>query len=108
MHNNRSLSTIAAGIGAGVLVALAGVAPASAADGDAQLSVFHGVPGLTVDVYVNNALTLDNFARRLVRSTSRSKRTATTPPSPTSAKRGPPPRRCSRTTRAPSPRETGA
>jgi hypothetical protein len=62
MHNNRSLSTIAAGIGAGVLVALAGVAPASAADGDAQLSVFHGVPGLTVDVYVNNALTLDNFA----------------------------------------------
>jgi hypothetical protein len=44
-----------------VLVALAGVAPASAADGDAQLSVFHGVAGLTVDVYVNNALTLDDF-----------------------------------------------
>jgi hypothetical protein len=62
MHNNRSLATITAGIGAGVLVALAGVAPAVAADGDAQLSVFHGVPGLTVDVYVNNALTLDNFA----------------------------------------------
>ncbi|PRY65469.1 uncharacterized protein DUF4397 [Glaciihabitans tibetensis] len=62
MRKTRSLSTITVGIGAGVLVALAGVAPAQAAEGDAQLSVFHGVPGLTVDVYVNNALTLDNFA----------------------------------------------
>jgi hypothetical protein len=62
MRKSRSLSTISVGIGAGVLVALAGVAPAQAAEGDAQLSVFHGVPGLTVDVYVNNALTLDDFA----------------------------------------------
>ena len=61
MHKSRSLSTITVGIGAGVCLALAGVAPAQAADGDAQLSVFHGVPGLTVDVYVNNALTLDDF-----------------------------------------------
>ena len=61
MHSTRSLPRITVGIGAGVLIALAGVAPASAADGDAQLSVFHGVPGLTVDVYVNNALTLDDF-----------------------------------------------
>jgi len=49
------------GIAAGALIALAGVTPAIAADGDAKLSVFHGVPGLTVDVYVNGALTLDNF-----------------------------------------------
>ena len=52
-----------AGAVAGTL-ALAGLAatagPAAAAD-DAQLSVFHGVPGLTVDVYVNGKLTLDNF-----------------------------------------------
>ena len=35
-------------------------APAQAAD-DATLYVFHGVPGLTVDVYVNGDLTLDDF-----------------------------------------------
>ena len=47
---------------AAATLALAVVAagPASAAD-DAQLSVLHGVPGLTVDVYVNGKLTLDDF-----------------------------------------------
>jgi hypothetical protein len=51
-----------AGIAAGTLALLTlATAPATAADSDAQLSVFHGVPGLTVDVYVNNKLTLDNF-----------------------------------------------
>lgn len=49
------------GIAAGALIALVGVTPATAAEGDAKLSVFHGVPGLTVDVYVDGALTLDNF-----------------------------------------------
>jgi hypothetical protein len=62
-------------LGAGALVAAtAGLAvPASAADGDAQLSVLHAIPasvldgavGTTdgvVDVYVNDALTLDDFA----------------------------------------------
>ena len=53
--------TLAAGVAAGALVALAGLAPAYAAEGDAQLSVLHAVPGLTVDVYVNGDLTLDNF-----------------------------------------------
>lgn len=53
--------SLAIGVTAGALIALVGVAPAQAAEGDAQLSVFHGVPGLTVDVYVNNALTLDDF-----------------------------------------------
>jgi hypothetical protein len=53
--------TIAVGVAAGALVALAGIAPANAATDVAQLSVLHAVPGLTVDVYVNNDLTLDNF-----------------------------------------------
>ena len=45
---------------AGLALAVATAGPASAAD-DAQLSVLHGVPGLTVDVYVNGDLTLDDF-----------------------------------------------
>ena len=52
-----------AGVGAAAIaaaVALAG--PANAAEGDAQLSVLHGVPGLTVDVWVNGQRTLDDFA----------------------------------------------
>ena len=53
--------TLIAGIAAGALIAVATAIPASAADGDAKLSVLHAVPGLTVDVYVNNALTLDDF-----------------------------------------------
>ena len=53
--------TLAAGAVVGALVALAGFAPAYAADDTAQLSVLHAVPGLTVDVYVNGDLTLDNF-----------------------------------------------
>ncbi len=48
--------------GAVAALALAGATmPASAADGDASLSVLHGVPGMTVDVYVNGDLTLDDF-----------------------------------------------
>lgn len=65
---------IALGTMAGVLVALAGVGPAFAGDnkdnrghggyhdrGPATLSVFHGVPGLIVDVYVDGVLTVDDF-----------------------------------------------
>ncbi|KQX08009.1 MULTISPECIES: DUF4397 domain-containing protein [unclassified Leifsonia] len=52
---------ITAGIAAGALALLGVAAPAQAADGDAQLSVLHGVPDVTVDVYVNGALTLDDF-----------------------------------------------
>ena len=50
-----------AGIGAGALVALGAVAPATASEDAAMLSVLHGVPDLTVDVYVNDELTLDDF-----------------------------------------------
>ncbi|MDO8106256.1 DUF4397 domain-containing protein [Isoptericola sp. b441] len=52
-----------AGAVAGAALTLSAALPATAAtDGKASLSVLHGVPGLTVDVYVNGALTLDNFA----------------------------------------------
>ncbi|MFB2596508.1 DUF4397 domain-containing protein [Herbiconiux sp. P17] len=54
-------TTLVAGIAAGTLIALGGALPATAADGDASLSVLHAVPGVTVDVYVNGALTLDDF-----------------------------------------------
>jgi Domain of unknown function (DUF4397) len=50
-----------------LLAALALAAPAQASNGDhrddgtAKLSVLHGVPGLTVDVWLDGKLTLDNF-----------------------------------------------
>jgi Domain of unknown function (DUF4397) len=47
---------------AGLMAAAGFAAPAVAADGEAQLSVLHGVPDLTVDVWVDGALTLDDFA----------------------------------------------
>ena len=48
-------------IGAATALALSGLAmPAHAAE-QAQLSVLHAVPGLTVDVYVNGERTLNNF-----------------------------------------------
>lgn len=74
---NSLAKTLSLGLTAGVLVGLAGLAPAQAHDGpewhppgtsgpghagrDAQLSVFHGVPDLPVDVYVDGELTLDDF-----------------------------------------------
>ena len=47
-------------VGAGALVWAALASPAQSAE-TAQLSVLHGVPGLTVDVYVNGERTLNNF-----------------------------------------------
>lgn len=52
---------LATGIVAGAFIAVAAIVPANAAEGDAQLSVLHGIPGMTVDVYVNGKLTLDDF-----------------------------------------------
>ena len=43
-------------------------APAAADSHESAVSVLHGVPGLTVDVYVNGELTLEDF-RRLVEPT---------------------------------------
>ncbi|MET1066137.1 MAG: DUF4397 domain-containing protein [Arthrobacter sp.] len=45
-----------------IAAALTLAGPAHAAESDAQLSVLHGVPGLTVDVWVNGERTLDDFA----------------------------------------------
>lgn len=50
-----------AGTAAGFALALTGAVPASADNHAAQLSVLHGVPDLTVDVWVNGERTLDDF-----------------------------------------------
>jgi hypothetical protein len=57
------MRTTTALLGTGALfAATAGLAlPASAQDSTAAVSVLHGIPGLTVDVYVNDDLTLDDF-----------------------------------------------
>ncbi|TFD32689.1 DUF4397 domain-containing protein [Cryobacterium cryoconiti] len=59
MHKSLKIGMTAGTLGA--LVALGGLAPAQADGHVAKLSVLHGVPGLTVDVYVNDELTLDDF-----------------------------------------------
>ena len=54
--------TIAAGVVAGIALAAGFVAPAQAISATtADLYVFHGIPDLPVDVYVDGALTLDDF-----------------------------------------------
>jgi len=51
-----------AGVAAGAIAAVGVAIPASAiSDTSADLYVLHAVPGLTVDVYVNGELTLDDF-----------------------------------------------
>lgn len=57
----RLLAGTAAGALALGLTATLTALPASAAPGDAKLSVLHGVPGLTVDVWVDGERTLDDF-----------------------------------------------
>ena len=55
--------SVIAGLATGVmLVGIAGAPALAAEPGQAELSVLHGVPATTVDVYVNGALTLDDFA----------------------------------------------
>lgn len=56
----RSITTAVA-LSAAAGLAIAAAAPATAAN-HATLSVLHGVPGLTVDVWVNGERTLDDFA----------------------------------------------
>ncbi|MDJ0320750.1 DUF4397 domain-containing protein [Pseudarthrobacter sp. PS3-L1] len=56
----KSIFTAGAGAAA-IAAAIVFAGPAQAAEGDAQLSVLHGVPDLTVDVWVNGDLTLDDF-----------------------------------------------
>jgi len=55
-------NTIIAGVAAGAIAAVGLAIPANAiSDSSADLYVLHGVPDLTVDVYVNGDLTLDDF-----------------------------------------------
>ncbi|ARC57860.1 hypothetical protein AS850_12320 [Frondihabitans sp. 762G35] len=53
--------TLIAGLAAGALVALASAVPASAATGDATLTVLHAVPKVTVDVYLDGKRAIDDF-----------------------------------------------
>lgn len=58
-------TTLPLAAAAAAALAFAGAAPAAADDHEdapAHLSVLHGVPDLTVDVYVDGDLTLDDFA----------------------------------------------
>lgn len=55
----RKILTV--GVVAGAVAALGLALPASAATGNAQLSVLHAIPDTPVDVYVNGELTLDDF-----------------------------------------------
>lgn len=57
MRTTRTLSLAALSCAA---LALAAAGPASAA-GSSQVSILHGVPGLTVDVYANGNLLLEDF-----------------------------------------------
>src|SRR3954449_1107347 len=55
-------STLLAGTAAGILACATLAIPAHAlSDSAADLSVLHGVPDTPVDVWVNGALTLDDF-----------------------------------------------
>lgn len=59
MHLSRAvLGTVT---GAAALSLLAGPALAQSSEDTASLSVLHGIPDLTVDVYVDGELTLDDF-----------------------------------------------
>lgn len=57
---NKLIGTLIAGLV--ILLALATVGVANAQTGTGTVTVIHGVPGLTVDVYVNGDLTLEDFA----------------------------------------------
>jgi hypothetical protein len=60
---NDMRKSVLAGVAAGALLAAGAGAPALAVEpGQSELSVLHGVPDTTVDVYVNGELTLDDFA----------------------------------------------
>ena len=62
----RLIAATAAGTLA-VAASLLGASAASAA-GTAEVYVVHGIPGLPVDIYVNGALTLDDFQPELAGS----------------------------------------
>jgi len=61
MTRFRTASAVLGVAAAAALAVASGTAPASAAD-TSKVSVVHGIPGATVDVYVNGERALDNFA----------------------------------------------
>jgi hypothetical protein len=60
-ENMRKLITTAVAAGGAIALAIAALLPANAQE-TGTVTVVHGVPGLTVDVYVNGDLTLEGFA----------------------------------------------
>jgi hypothetical protein len=60
MRLSRTIAGAALALTAATGLVLAAVAPSSAA-GTSQVSILHGVPGLTVDVYANGAKLLSDF-----------------------------------------------
>ncbi|WP_454048710.1 DUF4397 domain-containing protein [Cellulomonas sp. Marseille-Q8402] len=62
MRHRPSVTATAGLAAAAIVVATAALPAAAATAGTASLSVLHGVPDLTVDVWVDGALTLDDFA----------------------------------------------
>lgn len=60
MTRTRRVAAFLAAGGLPATVALVEV-PAHAATGNSMISVFHGIPGLNVDVYVNGAKLLTDF-----------------------------------------------
>jgi hypothetical protein len=61
MRHRPSVTLAAAGIGSALLVAAAALPASAATGGTASLAVLHGVPDLTVDVWVDGTRTLDDF-----------------------------------------------
>ncbi|VTR78928.1 DUF4397 domain-containing protein [Cellulomonas hominis] len=59
MHRPSRIATV--GVAAAALTLAAGIPAGAATGGTASLSVLHGVPDLTVDVWVDGARALDDF-----------------------------------------------
>lgn len=61
MRHRPFVTGAAAGIAAALVVAAAALPASAATSGTASLAVLHGVPDLTVDVWVDGTRTLDDF-----------------------------------------------
>ena len=61
MRSLRSTALIGAALMLAPAAVLLSAAPAGAATADAKVSVFHGIPGVEVNVYVNDKITLTDF-----------------------------------------------
>ncbi len=62
----RKIPRLLALVALAVAVTLGATAPSSAQAGTGTVTVIHGIPGVTVDVYVNGDLTLEDFAPETV------------------------------------------